>query len=79
MYFFFEFLFLIFIDNTYIVSIIGVFNGRIFMVGKDGCLYELVYQVRFINRFLKINYELVIICRRWNYLEIFYLIILIGR
>lgn len=33
------------------------------MVGKDGCLYELVYQVRFINRFFKINYELVIICR----------------
>lgn len=33
------------------------------MVGKDGCLYELVYQVRFFYRFLKINYELVIICR----------------
>lgn len=33
------------------------------MVGKDGCLYELVYQVRFIYRFLKMNYELVIICR----------------
>lgn len=38
-------------DNTYIVSITGAPNGRIFMAGKDGCLYELVYQVRSIHRF----------------------------
>jgi hypothetical protein len=32
-------------DGTYITAIAGTDNGRIFMAGKDGCLYELVYQV----------------------------------
>ena len=27
------------------MSIVGTQNGRIFMAGKDGCLYELAYQV----------------------------------
>ncbi|XP_052257804.1 nuclear pore complex protein Nup155-like [Dreissena polymorpha] len=31
-------------DNTYIMSILGTESGRIFMAGKDGCLYELAYQ-----------------------------------
>ncbi|KAL5017128.1 hypothetical protein ScPMuIL_006717 [Solemya velum] len=31
-------------DNTYIMEICGSRNGRIFMAGKDGCLYELAYQ-----------------------------------
>jgi len=32
-------------DNTYIMNIVGTDLGRIFMAGKDGCLYELAYQV----------------------------------
>ena len=32
-------------DGVYITSIVGADNGRVFMAGKDGCLYELVYQV----------------------------------
>ena len=32
-------------DNTYMLSVVGTENGRIFMAGKDGCLYELTYQV----------------------------------
>ncbi|XP_034048068.1 nuclear pore complex protein Nup155 [Thalassophryne amazonica] len=31
-------------DNTYIISITSTDLGRIFMAGKDGCLYEIVYQ-----------------------------------
>lgn len=31
-------------DNTYIVSITSTDLGRIFMAGKDGCLYEIAYQ-----------------------------------
>ncbi|KAL9646182.1 hypothetical protein ABK040_008055 [Willaertia magna] len=30
-------------DNVNILKIIGTKNGRIFMCGKDGCLYELTY------------------------------------
>lgn len=40
-----EYLFSIPTDNTFIMNIIGTDNGRIFMAGKDGCLYEIVYQV----------------------------------
>jgi len=29
------------------MSIEAMQNGRIFMAGKDGCLYELAYQVCF--------------------------------
>ena len=32
-------------DNVHFLSITGSANGRIFMAGKDGCLYELSYQV----------------------------------
>ena len=32
-------------DNVHILSIAGADNGRIFMAGKDGCLYEIYYQV----------------------------------
>lgn len=31
-------------DNTYILSISSTDLGRIFMSGKDGCLYEIAYQ-----------------------------------
>uniref|UniRef100_A0A672HEV3 Nucleoporin 155 n=1 Tax=Salarias fasciatus TaxID=181472 RepID=A0A672HEV3_SALFA len=31
-------------DNTYIQSITSTDLGRIFMAGKDGCLYEIAYQ-----------------------------------
>lgn len=31
-------------DNTYMVSITSTDLGRIFMAGKDGCLYEIAYQ-----------------------------------
>ena len=36
-------------DNTQFGSIEGAANGRIFMAGKDGCLYELLYQVYFLS------------------------------
>lgn len=32
-------------DGSYILTIKGTNDGRIFMGAKDGCLYELVYQV----------------------------------
>jgi hypothetical protein len=32
-------------DNTFIMHIVGTNIGRIFMAGKDGCLYEIIYQV----------------------------------
>ena len=32
-------------DNTLIVTIVATSSGRIFMGGKDGALYELLYQV----------------------------------
>ena len=31
-------------DSTFITTIAGSSNGRIFMAGKDGALYELIYQ-----------------------------------
>ena len=33
-------------DNTSMLCVIGTGTGRIFMAGKDGCLYETLYQVR---------------------------------
>lgn len=33
-------------DNTHFLTIQGTDNGRIFLGAKDGCLYEVVYQVR---------------------------------
>ncbi|KAK3089178.1 hypothetical protein FSP39_001520 [Pinctada imbricata] len=47
-------------DNTYMISIIGTPNGRIFMAGKDGCLYELAYQADdgwFSRKCRKINHS----------------------
>lgn len=40
-------------DNTYLLTITSTDNGRIFLAGKDGCLYEVAYQVSlaFINFF----------------------------
>lgn len=32
-------------DNTYLLTITSTDNGRIFLAGKDGCLYEVAYQV----------------------------------
>ncbi|KAK3595250.1 hypothetical protein CHS0354_010857 [Potamilus streckersoni] len=47
-------------DNTYITSIVGTGSGRIFMTGKDGCLYELAYQAEdgwFGRKCRKINHS----------------------
>ena len=33
-------------DNVSMISIVGTTMGRVFLAGKDGCLYELLYQVR---------------------------------
>nr|XP_060483033.1 nuclear pore complex protein Nup155-like [Panthera onca] len=43
-------------DNTYLLTITSTDNGRIFLAGKDGCLYEVAYQVSlaFINIFLSL-------------------------
>ena len=32
-------------DNSYLLHSVGTLNGRIFTAGKDGCLYEITYQV----------------------------------
>ena len=32
-------------DNVYMSCITGTQSGRIFLGGKDGCVYEIVYQV----------------------------------
>lgn len=39
-------------DNTFITAITGTDQGRIFMAGKDGALYELIYQVNCLQMFL---------------------------
>ncbi|XP_052776486.1 nuclear pore complex protein Nup155-like isoform X2 [Mya arenaria] len=47
-------------DNTYIMNIVGTESGRIFMAGKDGCLYELAYQADdgwFSRKCRKINHS----------------------
>ncbi|XP_067677422.1 nuclear pore complex protein Nup155-like isoform X1 [Haliotis asinina] len=47
-------------DNTGIFNIAGADNGRIFMAGKDGCLYELAYQAEdgwFSRKCRKINHS----------------------
>ncbi|XP_041357627.1 nuclear pore complex protein Nup155-like [Gigantopelta aegis] len=47
-------------DNTYFTFICGTDNGRIFMAGKDGCLYEMVYQATdgwFSQKCRKINHS----------------------
>ncbi|CAC5400979.1 NUP155 [Mytilus coruscus] len=55
-----EYLFSIPTDNTFIMNMIGTDNGRIFMAGKDGCLYEIVYQADdgwFSRKCRKINHS----------------------
>ena len=32
-------------DNISMTSVLGTCTGRIFLAGKDGCLYEVVYHV----------------------------------
>ncbi|XP_073400058.1 nuclear pore complex protein Nup155 isoform X1 [Dendrobates tinctorius] len=47
-------------DNTYLISITSTSNGRIFLSGKDGCLYEIAYQAEagwFNPRCRKINHS----------------------
>ncbi|KFZ55857.1 Nuclear pore complex protein Nup155, partial [Antrostomus carolinensis] len=47
-------------DNTYILAITSTDNGRIFLAGKDGCLYEVAYQAEagwFSQRCRKINHS----------------------
>lgn len=47
-------------DNTYLLSVTSTAKGRIFLAGKDGCLYEVVYQAEagwFSPRCRKINHS----------------------
>ncbi|XP_071991346.1 nuclear pore complex protein Nup155-like [Engystomops pustulosus] len=47
-------------DNTYLINITSSINGRIFLSGKDGCLYEVAYQAEagwFSPRCRKINHS----------------------
>ncbi|XP_034956535.1 nuclear pore complex protein Nup155 [Zootoca vivipara] len=47
-------------DNTYLLTITSSENGRIFLAGKDGCLYEIAYQAEagwFSQRCRKINHS----------------------
>ncbi|XP_074787864.1 nuclear pore complex protein Nup155 isoform X6 [Athene noctua] len=47
-------------DNIYILAITSTDNGRIFLAGKDGCLYEVAYQAEagwFSQRCRKINHS----------------------
>ncbi|XP_074640475.1 nuclear pore complex protein Nup155-like [Tubulanus polymorphus] len=47
-------------DGTHMISVNGSENGRIFMAGKDGCLYELIYQAEdgwFSRKCRKVNHS----------------------
>uniref|UniRef100_H9GFJ8 Nuclear pore complex protein Nup155 n=1 Tax=Anolis carolinensis TaxID=28377 RepID=H9GFJ8_ANOCA len=47
-------------DNTYLLTVTSTENGRIFLAGKDGCLYEVAYQAEagwFSQRCRKINHS----------------------
>ncbi|XP_033636336.1 nuclear pore complex protein Nup155-like [Asterias rubens] len=47
-------------DSTYMLSIKSTPNGRIFLAGKDGCLYEIVYQAQdgwFSRKCRKVNHS----------------------
>ena len=37
-------------DNIYMTCMTGTQSGRIFLGGKDGCVYEVAYQVRMKGR-----------------------------
>lgn len=46
-------------DGSYIITITGTADGRVFMGAKDGCLYELVYQAEdgwFTRKCQKVNH-----------------------
>ena len=47
-------------DSTFMQSIAGTESGRIFMGGKDGCLYEFAYKVRELSVLLP-NEEVIVI------------------
>lgn len=32
-------------DNVYLSGVTGTLKGRIFLCGRDGCVYEMDYQV----------------------------------
>ncbi len=36
-------------DNVYMSGITGTMKGRIFLCGRDGCVYEMDYQVKTFN------------------------------
>ncbi|XP_006813093.1 nuclear pore complex protein Nup155-like, partial [Saccoglossus kowalevskii] len=47
-------------DNVFMLEVVGTEKGRIFMAGKDGCLYELLYQAEdgwFSRKCRKINHS----------------------
>ncbi|TRY66457.1 hypothetical protein DNTS_035000 [Danionella cerebrum] len=47
-------------DNTYLLAVASTRGGRIFLAGKDGCLYEVAYQAEagwFSQRCKKINHS----------------------
>ncbi|XP_061119630.1 nuclear pore complex protein Nup155 isoform X2 [Conger conger] len=47
-------------DNTYLLAVTSTQLGRIFLAGKDGCLYEIAYQAEagwFSQRCRKINHS----------------------
>ncbi|XP_022087297.1 nuclear pore complex protein Nup155-like [Acanthaster planci] len=47
-------------DNTYMLSVKSTPDGRIFLAGKDGCLYEIVYQAQdgwFSRKCRKVNHS----------------------
>ena len=53
-------LFVIPSDNVNLLSIAGSHHGRIFAAGKDGCLYEIVYQAEdgwFSQKCRKVNHS----------------------
>ena len=46
-------------DNVYMSGITGTMQGRIFLCGRDGCVYEMDYQVKTFN--MKYTYSIIII------------------
>jgi len=47
-------------DNVNLLNIVGSRHGRIFAAGKDGCLYEIVYQAEdgwFSRKCRKVNHS----------------------
>jgi len=47
-------------DNVHMLRVAGTQNGRIFLCGRDGCLYELAYQAEdgwFSRKCRKVNHS----------------------